>query len=332
MRPHPTQMSSGQRMRHAARTPRERFNFPRCAGFAGGSTMNTSAHAFLSVLAAHRKVDLPEKDAKLPTTGRRLAFANALTDGRHPLLARVMVNRVWQHHFGTGIVASLRDALLGMDLDDKGRSALALLQLDAVVAGDVALFDGIRARMRDAIERKKDGEYMKKRADLLQELLAERVTGGNVPHYVSTEMKWGLEQEPNAKAEYEEDYGVILRPATFIEHPTIENFGATPDALIGADTVVEIKCPLTTTHIGYCGLKTVPEEYQPQILAQLACTGRTKAKFISYDPRIKGPKRLLVRDWEPDPAEIAAIEIEAREFLAELDRMFDEFTTTEPAA
>lgn len=53
MRPHPTQMSSGQRMRLAARTPRERFNFPRCAGFAGGSTMNTSAHAFLSVLAAH---------------------------------------------------------------------------------------------------------------------------------------------------------------------------------------------------------------------------------------------------------------------------------------
>lgn len=63
----------------------------------------------LSVLAAHRKVDLPEKDAKLPTTGRRLAFANALTDGRHPLLARVMVNRVWMHHFGKGLVASAGD-------------------------------------------------------------------------------------------------------------------------------------------------------------------------------------------------------------------------------
>ena len=58
----------------------------------------------LTVLAAHRKIEVSEKDAKLPTTGRRLAFANALTDGKHPLLARVMANRVWMHHFGKGIV------------------------------------------------------------------------------------------------------------------------------------------------------------------------------------------------------------------------------------
>lgn len=68
----------------------------------------------LSVLAAHRQVDLPEKNAALPTTGRRLALANALTDGKHPLLARVMVNRVWMHHFGKGIVATPGDfGLLG---------------------------------------------------------------------------------------------------------------------------------------------------------------------------------------------------------------------------
>lgn len=63
----------------------------------------------LSVLAGRRRVELPVKDVKLPTTGRRLALANALTDGRHPLLARVMVNRVWMHHFGKGIVATPGD-------------------------------------------------------------------------------------------------------------------------------------------------------------------------------------------------------------------------------
>ena len=41
------------------------------------------------------------------STGRRLAFAEWLTDAKHPLTARVIVNRIWYHHFSRGIVESL---------------------------------------------------------------------------------------------------------------------------------------------------------------------------------------------------------------------------------
>lgn len=63
----------------------------------------------LTILAAMRPVELPDKSPALPTTGRRLAYARALTDGTHPLTTRVLVNRVWLHHFGRGIVASPSD-------------------------------------------------------------------------------------------------------------------------------------------------------------------------------------------------------------------------------
>jgi hypothetical protein len=50
----------------------------------------------------------------MTTSGRRLAYARWLTSGEHPLVARVLVNRFWAHHFGRGLVTSLGDfGLLG---------------------------------------------------------------------------------------------------------------------------------------------------------------------------------------------------------------------------
>jgi cytochrome c553 len=54
-----------------------------------------------------------EEDARIPfaggSSGRRRALADWVASADNPLTARVMVNRIWQHHFGEGIVRTPSD-------------------------------------------------------------------------------------------------------------------------------------------------------------------------------------------------------------------------------
>jgi len=54
----------------------------------------------------NQPVKFSNDDETLPSTGRRLAWARWLTSGQHPLVARVIANRVWMNHFGRGIVGT----------------------------------------------------------------------------------------------------------------------------------------------------------------------------------------------------------------------------------
>lgn len=188
------------------------------------------------------------------------------------------------------------------------------------------------SRMQAAMDFLKSGKESAARLGYKIEVCAERMTGDSVRHFVSDAMQWGIDTEPHAKDAFEVATGRLLLPCGFVEHPSIPDFGATPDALIGRDGVAEFKCPTTTTHISWILAGGVPEQHRPQILAQLACTRRTHATFVSFDPRIAGPRRLFIVDWEPKREEIEAVEEAARKFLAEVDAMFEQLAATEPLA
>ncbi|MDP7274893.1 MAG: DUF1553 domain-containing protein [Planctomycetaceae bacterium] len=65
----------------------------------------------LSILGVTTRepVTLAQNNKQIGSTGRRLTWARRLTGGTHPLVARVIVNRSWMHHFGRGLVATPGD-------------------------------------------------------------------------------------------------------------------------------------------------------------------------------------------------------------------------------
>ncbi|MDB5341238.1 MAG: putative rane protein [Planctomycetaceae bacterium] len=70
-----------------------------------GTLVHAGVPAVLSDPQKPFEIQPPWPNAK--STGRRLAFAKWLTQPDHPLTARVMINRIWKHHFGQGIVRSV---------------------------------------------------------------------------------------------------------------------------------------------------------------------------------------------------------------------------------
>jgi hypothetical protein len=75
----------------------------------GGDPHRLGAEVQPGFLSAVEGSSNPEIKPAGESPGRRLALARWLTQPDHPLTSRVMVNRLWHHHFGRGIVATPND-------------------------------------------------------------------------------------------------------------------------------------------------------------------------------------------------------------------------------
>ncbi len=174
------------------------------------------------------------------------------------------------------------------------------------------------SRVKDLIAKTKTG-YSSSRKNYAAQLVCERMTRQKAESYSNAAMQWGVEQEPNARTEYEMKCNQIVEEIGFIEHPTIPWAGASPDGLIGDDGMVEIKCPNTATHIEWLLAGTPPAEHLPQMAWQLTCANRQWVDFVSYDPRMPEKHRLFVVRYNRNDEYISELEEEVEKFLAEVD-------------
>lgn len=174
------------------------------------------------------------------------------------------------------------------------------------------------SRVADVVARTKTG-WGASRANYMSQLICERLTNTVAPTFVSQEMQWGTDQEPNARAAYEWRTDATVETVGFVDHPTIGMTGASPDGLVGADGLIEIKCPNTAIHIETLLTRAVPGKYVTQMQWQMACTGRQWCDFVSFDPRMPEHMSTFIFRVNRDQEMVDELQGHVVGFLAELD-------------
>lgn len=107
-------------------------------------------------------------------------------------------------------------------------------------------------------------------------------------------MQRGNALEPFARQFYQETTLNFVDEITMFKSDC-GNFGYSPDGLIDEDGLLEIKCPLATTHLKYLIDNKLPSEYVPQVQGGLLVSGRKWCDFVSYHPNFKEKNMLIIR-------------------------------------
>lgn len=174
------------------------------------------------------------------------------------------------------------------------------------------------SRVADILAKTKSGASAS-RGNYLIELALQRVTKTIEESYSNSAMEWGVATEPQARVAYEVSTGNFVDQIAFVNHPTIEGFGCSPDGLVGSDSLIEIKCPSSSVHWSYIKANEPPQKYIIQMQAQMAVTGAKWCDFVSFDPRMPERSQLLIIRVNRDEEFIADMEKEIKQFLSEVE-------------
>ena len=183
------------------------------------------------------------------------------------------------------------------------------------------------SRISDVIAKTKTG-VSTSRQNYLVQLVSERLTGQKGDSFVNQAMLDGIEREGAARAIYMLNRDVSVTEVGFFDHPVIKNSGASPDGAVNAEEdgkyagLIEIKCPIETTHTNTLMSKSVPSKYMPQIQWQMASVSPNVkwVDFISFNPNFPDTMQIFVARVERDNDYIAELEVEVVKFLDEVEQ------------
>lgn len=144
------------------------------------------------------------------------------------------------------------------------------------------------------------GESTATYKDLVTNIACEIITNKQEETYSNAAMEHGIETEPIARKEYENLFDCEIKQMGFIipdeDHKYHEWIGISPDGVTPDNGMIEIKCPIAKTHLGYIEDNRFPSEYKHQVQGQLFVTGFAYCDFMSF---VEGMKSFVIRVY-PD--------------------------------
>lgn len=180
------------------------------------------------------------------------------------------------------------------------------------------------SRLADVMAKTKSG-YAASRQNYMAELICQRLTGKSQEGFSNAAMQRGTELEPVAREMYVlNQFDAHVTETGFIDHPTLNGFGASPDGLVNSDGLLEIKCPNTWTHLETLKTGQPARKYLLQMHAQMMCTSRNWCDFVSYDDRLPPELAYFETRVALDSQLVEEITTEVRKFIAELEKEVEE--------
>jgi putative phage-type endonuclease len=184
------------------------------------------------------------------------------------------------------------------------------------------------SKIKDLAKRQKNGSFYATRETYKNQLIAEIITGVSIKIPTNDAMQHGIDTEDAARLAYQGIVWDEVSEAAFVKHSRILRSGASPDALVGAEGLLEIKCPTTVTHVLTLRENKMPDDHIYQVQWQMACTGRKYCDFMSFDPRLPEQYRIYLERIDRDDLFIAQLEEMVVNFLAEVDEEIKKLETS----